>query len=144
MILTICILTYVLIVTVYPAAVYDTGMTYNPGLSFGHWMLRCFTYMINTAMVISLLFVTSNNKFWFTKYSPRTLNVYMLHMSVVFPLCWLIMPEFMYEWYGYLFALIIVPTISCVLFSKPIDRIMSILLGNTGSHASQEHPTRIS
>lgn len=127
--LLICILIYVLIVTVYPQAVYDTGMVSNPGFSLSRWVLRCFTYVINTIMIMCLIFITPDKSFWITKYSSRTLNVYMLHMSVVFPLCWLIMPEFMFKWFGYLFGLLVVPAISCVLFSKPIDKIMNILLG---------------
>ena len=52
------------------------------------------------------------------------MNVYLLHMTIVFILCWGIGIKFMTEWYGYVFMIVIVPLICMMLFSYPVDKLM--------------------
>lgn len=124
----VCIMMYFLITYFHSGIVFDTGMTTNTGLSIKSILIRLFTYSINTLMVLNLVLFVPDKVYWFTGLSRTTLNVYMLHMSVIFVVGWSVLPFFMNEWYGYLYALLFVPLLCCGLFTMKIGKIMNIIL----------------
>ena len=52
----------------------------------------------------------------------------MLHMSIIFPLCWWLMRPIMNEWYGYLLYIFVVPFVCSFLFSEKVDMLMKPIL----------------
>lgn len=123
-----CLLFYVFAQWMRPGVVYETGLTYNPGLSLYHWVLRLGTYAVNLLMCICLIIIVPDKPLWFTKFGARTMNAYMLHILIVFPLSWLVLLPYMHEWWGYAAYVIGTPLVCCILFSKPIARIMNKVL----------------
>ena len=112
----------------FPSIVYQTGFTGGFGISLSGLALRVFTYMMCFAMSICFIFVMPNRKLWFSKYGSRTMNVYVLHMLIIFPCTWYLGPKIMNHWYGYLFLIIGVPVLRLPLFSKYIDSFMKKVL----------------
>ena len=57
------------------------------------------------------------------------MNVYLLHMAIVFPVCWYLLRPYMHYWYGYILYAVVVPSIIVVLlFSDFVDRNMQFVL----------------
>ena len=107
-----------------PGLCYLTGFTAHHGLSIPGFIMRWTTYILNILLSFAAIMIMPNKKFWFTKYGCRTMNVYLLHMTVVLILCWGIGINFMTEWYGYVIMIALVPLFCMALFSSPVDKLM--------------------
>ena len=79
-------------------------------------------------MSVCVILLMPNKQYSITRYGARTMNVYMLHMSIVFPLSWYCLRPIMDEWYGYVLYIIAVPTLCSFLFSQEVDRFMKSIL----------------
>lgn len=126
MILSVVI--YIILQSYKPGIVFHTGFTTGYSLSLLGGLSRLFTYMICIAMSIAMIVIMPNKELWFSKYGTRTMNVYLLHMCIVFPLCWYISEPFRNDLSAYILSLLIVPLLCCLLFSKPVDSFMKKVL----------------
>lgn len=79
---------YLFSVYCFPGCCYETGFMNSHGLSIFGLIARWLTYAINILLSIGFIMIMPNRKIWFTRFGTRTMNVYMLHMSLIFPLCW--------------------------------------------------------
>lgn len=111
-----------------PGVVYKTGFTGGFGLSLKGLILRAFTYLMCIAMCFCVIYAMPDRKFWFSKYGNRTMNVYLLHMIIVFPCTWYIGALIKDTWYGHVFLIVCVPLLCMVLFSEKVDRVMRKIL----------------
>lgn len=107
---------------------YGTGFMSSHGFSVVGFLSRWLNYGLSTIMAICLIMIVPNKEIMITKYGTRTMNVYLLHMSIIFPICWWLMRPIMHEWYGYCMYIVVVPTICLLLFSKTVDKIMKPIL----------------
>ncbi len=86
------------------------------------------SYMLIIAICISLLFSMPNKETKLSKYGKRTLNVYLLHMIVVFPLCYGIFSKFDDS----ILFKVINSSLTCLLcaffFTERIDALMQKFL----------------
>lgn len=107
---------------------YGTGFMQYHGMSLIGFIYKLSNFILCLLLSIIVVMVMPNRKIWFSKYGSRTMNVYMLHMSIIFPLCWLIMRPIMNEWYGYVLYILGAPILCAILFCKKIDSIMKPIL----------------
>lgn len=108
---------------------YGTGFMGTHGMNLFAFGARWANYILTIVMSISLIAIMPNKKYWFTKFGTRTMNVYLLHMAIVFPVCWYLLRPYMHYWYGYILYAVVVPSIIVVLlFSDFVDRNMQFVL----------------
>lgn len=119
---------YLVANVLHPGIVYGTGFVSGFGLSISGMLIRIFTIMMCMAMCLSLIIAVPNKEYWFTKYGSRTMNVYLLHMLIVFPICWYFTAPIHDTWYGIAINAIGVPLLCTTLFSERIDNLMRSLL----------------
>lgn len=112
------------------------GLVWNSGfyLSFGTSISGIgrilLTYVFISSIAFFLLFSMPNKKYFFSEYGMRTMNVYMLHMLIVFPFSYGIFskqPDSI--------AFMICNSIVCILlctifFCDLVNRCMYAILGN--------------
>lgn len=127
-VMSICILIYVIAQASFPGIVFATGFTNGYGLHLSGLIFRLFTQIMCIIMSLSMILIIPNKQFWFTRYGSRTMNVYLLHMLIVFPICWHYCTPFMHTWYGYTTMIILVPLLCCLLFGTWIDKMMRKIL----------------
>ena len=77
---------------------------------------------------VCVIVLFPNKEYWFTKFGARTMNVYLLHIIPIFIICWGVLYDYRYEWYGLLVYFVGVPLLCTLFFSLPIDRIMKKVL----------------
>ncbi len=107
---------------------YGTGFMSSHGLSLLGFISRWLNYLLTVGMPISVIMMMPNRLTGITKYGGRRMNVYLLHMVIIFPVCWLFMRPIMHEWYGYCLYIFVVPAFCALLFSKRVDSIMRPIL----------------
>ncbi len=124
----VVVLIHLLLVHFNPGFCYSTMFVSSHGLHIGAFIARWIAYPIALALSLLLIFIVPNKKYWFSKYGTKTMNVYLLHMIVVFPLSWWLFRPIMNEWYGLLIYVVGVPFLCLFLFSEFIDKIMKHIL----------------
>ncbi len=77
---------------------------------------------------VCIIVLMPNEEYWFTKYGSRTMNVYLLHVIPIFVICWGLLYDFRYEWYGLATLFVGVPLLCTLFFSARVDRIMKKVL----------------
>lgn len=111
-----------------PGFCYGTGFMHVHGLSITGFVSKWLNFALCVALSISVIALMPNRKLPFSKYGSRTMTVYMLHMSIVFPLCWVLLRPVMFEWYGYVLYIVGVPFVCAFLFNEKVDSIMKVIL----------------
>ena len=107
---------------------YGTGFMQIHGFSIFGFVCKWLNFMLCLLLSVSVMMIIPNRKLWVSSYGSRTMNVYMLHMSIIFPLCWWLMRPIMDEWYGYLLYIFVVPFVCSFLFSEKVDMFMKPIL----------------
>ena len=90
------------------------------------------SYVFIMTICVGLIKSAQNRENFFSKYGGRTLNVYLLHMMVVFPICYGIFRQFDYNIFNVVMNSLAACMLCLVFFSKICDTIMKKVL-------SQEH-----
>ncbi len=106
---------------------FDSFTTYY-GLNFKAACFKWFLYIIRIIACTCLIFVVPNKKYWFTEYGSRTMNVYLLHMLVIFPLSWGLLYNYRNEWYGEVAFFLLIPLLCSLFISSAVDRFMKKIL----------------
>ena len=127
-ILILSVIIYIILQYYKPGIVFHTGFMSWYGLSLYGGLSRIFTYTICIVMSISMIAIIPNRELWFSKYGTRTMNVYLLHMCIVFPICWYICEPFRNDLLAYIVSLFIAPILCCLLFTKPVDSFIKKIL----------------
>ena len=108
---------------------YGAGFMRTHGVNLFAFGARWANYVLTVIMSISLIAIMPNKKYWFTKFGTRTMNVYLLHMTIVFPVCWYLLRPYMHCWYGYVLYVAVVPAVVVILlFSDFVDKKMHAVL----------------
>lgn len=107
---------------------YGTGFMQIHGFSIVGFISKWLNFILCLLLSASVMMIIPNRKLWVSSYGSRTMNVYMLHMSIIFPLCWRLMRPIMNEWYGYLLYIFVVPFVCSFLFSEKVDMFMKPIL----------------
>lgn len=108
---------------------YGTGFMSAHGLSLCGVFMKWMNYILVVAMSLSVIRLMPNRKYGFSRFGSRTMNVYMLHMIVVFLLSWNLLKPVMHEWYGYILYVAVVPALCLFLYSRTVDSFMKRILG---------------
>lgn len=124
----LCHVAYFLLCYRFPCFCYGTGFGGSHGLSLVGFAFKWTNFIMTLTMSICLMMVMPNKELGFSRYGSRTMNVYMLHMAIIFPLSWYYLRPVMDEWYGYLLYVVVVPSLCLILFSKRVDDVMKIIL----------------
>ncbi len=88
LLLPIVIITYVYGCYKLQGLTYSSGFYLMPGQSLNSILGFIFNYICITAISVILILIVPDKEYKFTKYGSRTLNVYLLHMAIVFPISW--------------------------------------------------------
>ena len=124
----LCNIVYAILCYVFPGFCYGTGFMGSHGLSIIGFTGKWGNFILTLVMSVCVILLMPNKQYSITRYGARTMNVYMLHMSIVFPLSWYCLRPIMDEWYGYVLYIIAVPTLCTFLFSQEVDRFMKSIL----------------
>lgn len=113
-----------------PGLAYKSGfyLAFSSGLETT--ILTAGSYVVIVLICLLLLLSVSRKQKWYSKYGTRTMNVYVLHMIVVFPICYGIFahlaPSLPFRVLNSLLAVVI-----CLMFfSNPVNKVMQALLSN--------------
>lgn len=100
------------------------------GFSFEKAAYRALAYLLDFMLIPSLIILTPNRVLMggVTTYGAKTMNVYLLHMFVVFPVCYKLAHPIMFEPLGYFLNFVIVPLLCMMFYNKYIDRMIKFLL----------------
>ena len=74
--------------------------------------------LLCSVLSICILLFTPDKKYITTKLGSRTLAPYLLHMCIVFPICWTIGLPYINTWYGIIIYMIATPILCLVLFNS--------------------------
>ena len=124
----LCITMYIVLTIKFHGFCYVTGFMSSHGFSILGLVSRWLNYLLCIIMSWSVIMIVPEYNTWYTQYGKRTMNVYMLHMAVIFILSFYMCRPVMHEWYSYILCILVTPTICSLLFSKKIDQIMSKVL----------------
>ena len=125
-ILILCVLYNLFVIRYRPGM---QGILFKPyGLNLeaalGKWIMM----IVRVVACVCIIFLMPNKEYWFTKYGSRTMNVYLLHDSLIFLIYWGVLYNCHQEWYGLLCWFIGVPLLCVLLFSTPVDKFMKKVL----------------
>ena len=125
-ILVLIVVFQIAIIYFYPGktGAFKSYYGFNMIAALEKWGLM-FLRVIASVCVIVLM---PNKEYWFTKYGSRTMNVYLLHVIPIFVICWGLLYDFRYEWYGLATLFVGVPVFCTLFFSAHVDRIMKKIL----------------
>ena len=123
-----CIIMYIVLTMKFHGFCYGTGFMSSHGFSILGLVSRWLNYLLCIIMSWSVIMIVPKYNTWFTQYGKRTMNVYMLHMAVIFILSFYMCRPVKHEWYAYILCIFVTPTICSLLFSKKIDQVMSKVL----------------
>lgn len=125
-ILFLCIL-YSLFIIYYKPSMSGAFTSYyglNLKLALAKWIMM----IVRVVACVCIIILVPNKEYWFTKYGSRTMNVYLLHDTLIFLICWGCLYNYRYEWYGLLSLFLGVPLLCSLLFSSPVDKFMKKIL----------------
>ena len=122
-------LAYVFLCLKWDGFCYGTGFMSVHGLSLRGVFMKWMNYMLVVAMSLSVIKLMPKRNLRFSRYGSRTMNVYLLHMIVVFLLSWNLLKPVMHEWYGYILYVVVVPVVCLSLYSGLVDSFMNRILG---------------
>lgn len=111
-----------------PGLAYKSGFYLSFSNGTGVSILTAGSYIAIVSICVLLTLTASREQKWYSKYGARTLNVYVLHMMVVFPLC--------YGMFAHLTPIVPFKIINSLLavgfclffFSDYVDKIMKSIL----------------
>ena len=122
------LLVYAFICWRVPGLAYKSGfyLAFSSGLSAT--IQTAGSYVVISLICVLLLLSVPKEQKWYSKYGARTMNVYVLHMIVVFPICYGI---FAHLTSGIPFRLLnslLAVGICLMFFSDSVNKIMQALL----------------
>lgn len=125
-----CVATWVYVVVnlFYPGLAIETDPSAVLSFTRRGVFIKVFSYVINPVLAISFIGIIPNKELIISKYGAKTMNCYCWHMTLIFLICWGIGASFRCEWYGYVLNMVLVPLLSFLLYSKPVDRVTRLLL----------------
>ena len=106
---------------------YDSFTKYY-GLNYYAMIVKWGLYTLRLIACFCLIVLCSNKRTWYTNMGSKTLNAYLLHMVLIFPLCWGLLYELRYEWFALATAVFLIPVLCIFFMSDRIDRLMNYLL----------------
>ena len=80
------------------------------------------------ALSVCALLIVPNKRRWYSSMGARTKTPYLLHMSIVFPICWVFGIPLVNSSYGIAIFMIITPVLCLWLFSEKADCILNKVL----------------
>lgn len=100
------------------------------GLSLVNLLYRILTFLLDFLLIPSVIILTPNRVLFggVTMYGAKTMNVYLLHMFIVFPICYRLAHPIMFEPLGYILNFVVVPLLCMLFYNKYIDRLIRIFL----------------
>lgn len=108
---------------------YKSGFYLSTGLSVRSLAGFVISYLFIIVICISLISIAPNRCFKFSSYGSKTMNVYLLHMLIVFPLSWGLFSRYMDNLPMSLLNVIIVPVSGIFLFSNVADKLIKASYG---------------
>ena len=107
---------------------YSSGFYLVPHMSL--YSILCFVvnYLFIGLICYFIIRVTPNKKFVWSAYGGRTMNVYLLHMLLVFPISYGIFSQLPYTLLWIVLNVFIVPFMSIFFFGDRIDKVMNCIL----------------
>lgn len=130
-----CILTLLSIICLYVIACWSIhSFAYKSGfyLAFAGGIkssvLTAGSYFTIILICILLLMIVTGKKKWYSKYGARTMNVYVLHMMVVFPLCYGVFAHLPQSTPFKLFNSLIAVGICLFFFSDYVNKLIQSVL----------------
>lgn len=126
--LILSILFNLAIIYYFPKTWKYVGFTRYYGLNIKAAGVKWLLYMIRIVACTCMVFLVPNKQYWYTKYGSRTMNAYLLHMTIIFPLCWGLLYNYRNEWYVELACFVLVPLICTLFLSTPVDKVMRKIL----------------
>lgn len=125
-VLLLCVLYNIFIIRYIPSmsGAFTEYYGLNIKAAFGKWIMM----IVRVVACVCIIVLMPNKEYWFTKYGSRTMNVYLLHDTFIFLLCWGFLYNYRYEWFGLLSMFIGVPLLCSLLFSTPVDKFMKRIL----------------
>ena len=125
-ILLLCILYSVFIIH-YNSRLFGYFPSYY-GLNMKAALAKWIMMTVRVVACMCLIVLMPNKEFRFTKYGSRTMNVYLLHDTIIFLTSWGILYNYRHEWYGIMSCILFVPLLCTLLFSAPVDKFMKRIL----------------
>lgn len=107
---------------------YSSGFYLAPHMSL--YRIFCFviSYLFIGLICYFIIRVTPNKKFVWSAYGGRTMNVYMLHMLLVFPISYGIFSQLPHTLLWLVLNVILVPLMSMFFLGDKIDKVMNFIL----------------
>ena len=121
---------YMLMAILFDRFAYSSGFYIMPTFSIKQVFYLLTSYIFIGAICLFLINITSKKELYITKFGSRSMNVYLLHMLVVFPLSWGVFSHCSYS-IPLIFANAILSPFLCIYFlSDKVNHIMNKLLFN--------------
>lgn len=99
--------------------------------AFDHSIGRMYEFyglLVCTIMSFCILLFIPNKEYAITKFGRNTFAAYVLHMSIIFPICWIYGIPYMNTWYGWIIYMVVTPLLCILLFTTPVTNFVRNLL----------------
>lgn len=119
---------FVLLFSNYALCKYTGRMHWTP--AFDHsvpFYIELYGLIVCATLSVCLLFFIPNKKCIISRWGGETIAPYVLHMSIVFPVCWIWGLLFIKEWYGLVLYMFVVPSLCLFLFTSPVVNFINLL-----------------
>ena len=80
-------------------------------------------------MSFCVLLFFPNKHYAITPYGRNTFAPYVLHMCLVYPICWTLCIPYMNTWYGLIINMVVTPLLCLLLFHPKVNEVLNKLLG---------------
>ena len=79
--------------------------------------IELYGLILCSILSICLLLFVPNKEYTITRWGGQTLTPYVLHMSLILPICWTFGISYMNMWYGMVIYMVITPVLCLLLFN---------------------------
>ncbi len=128
LILVVAVTIYLLLCYANEGLAYQGSFYLQPQSGFRKIVLQMMSYLIIMPLCVTLVCSMPRKEVWFSRFGSRTLNVYLLHMLVVFPVCYGIFSHLGYSVELIVLNCMLAFSICLLFFSATVDRKMKYLL----------------
>lgn len=109
---------------------YKSGFYLMPSSSVATIVQFLANYVFISIICVLLINSMPNQNFYLSRFGGRTLNVYLLHMIIVFPVCYGVFKKLDYTLCNVIMNTLSACLLCLVFFSKKCDTIMRRVLSN--------------
>ena len=126
--LALSIVVYLILCWFVEGLAYSSSFYLVPHMSINRILSFALSYFFIGMICYLIIRVAPKQKFKWSTYGSRTMNVYLLHMLLVFPISYGIFSQLPLTLLWFALNVILVPLVAMLFFGDKVDKVMNFIL----------------